>query len=678
MSIVVLFAGILALSIGIALLWSHFGRFTTQVFAAMTLIVALHLFLIYWALQTGTIFEQDHSENPLPMLRAAAAVSMFIPWLLWIIKESLVTCETEKYRTLQRSLPWLGICVVLAAFCCTNSYYHYVVENLPAYRKHDSYYAPVNFTLMVIYTLLVAQSWLQMRLQTGIRRIEMQFLVLNSGVVALLAVGLALITHYLAIPRIRLLIHLVVIAGCALSAWAVTYYRVFDVRQVFISLAQRVGLVLSLGLCIFVGSLTISTIVVQPVALILSIVIFSSVVFWLDRRSRAWLGIDGEKALSEMRRAAIDIARAEPQAEKLENMFEAFLAEKCNAPFATMLFDQGAAYAGGGLRFPKTRTGCAALCETGWATPESLTRRRATSGLADLRSFLIEHSLGVMIAAPRGSQSPSLLLALGVKANEWPFTYPEVQRLQNIAELMDNILTRSRLTMQAAERAKIEHLAMMSRGLAHDLNNLITPISSFLVHTDEKFAPGSPEREVHGSAQRSVRVMTEYVREALFFSNRFTARFESVDLGRILQEVRALTMTRANERGVKVTETTESYGKFTADAVLLQRMLVNVVSNAIDASTPGQVVALSALPGRSGWLDVRVSDEGCGISPEDLEHIFDAYFTTKRYGDEVRGFGLGLTICQKIARLHGGTISVTSQLGRGTTVAIELPVEQGS
>ena len=71
-----------------------------------------------------------------------------------------------------------------------------------------------------------------------------------------------------------------------------------------------------------------------------------------------------------------------------------------------------------------------------------------------------------------------------------------------------------------------------------------------------------------------------------------------------------------------------------------------------------------------------LSDRGSGIAPELLDRIFDPYFTTKEFGEDVRGFGLGLTIARKIAGLHGGTIRVDSSLGRGTTFTVELPVTQ--
>jgi len=532
--------------------------------------------------------------------------------------------------------------------------------------------------MIVLFAMLAWQSWREIRLQTGIRRIEMQFLVLNVTIAALLCSGLGYGKRYWKMEALMWLGIAFIIGVYAIAGWAITYYRIYDMRQVVGTLMQRSGIVVILAVAVICVERAFSATLPASIAYIVSLSLCSAVVFWLDRHSRTWLGIDGERILERMRTDVIELARTEPQPEKLSAKFDAFLCAECRTSFATLLVDQGDSYVSDRLEVVKERLGLVGLSASGWATPESLMRRRPSETLVDLREFMNERSLGLMVAAPKGSTSPALLMALGIKANEWPFTYPEVLRLQNVAELMDTILTRSRLSMQAALQAKMEHLAMMSRGLAHDLSNLITPISSFLVYTDERFARWSPEYEVHAAAQHSVRVMTEYVQEALFFSKELTPRYEVIELGRILCDVVALTVTRAAGRGVSVRTSLEYYGKVTADAVLLQRLLVNLVGNAIDASNRGQTVTLSGAPGRSGWLCFRVADEGCGIAPRNLERVFDPYFTTKSYGDDVRGFGLGLTICQKIVHLLEGTITVSSQPGRGTTMTVDLPLAQGA
>ena len=674
MAIIILFAGAASIIMGISVFWANPWRLTNQVFAGTALLLAGHSFCINRAIQAGTLFATDHTSSPVPMLRASASLLAFMPWVLGLQIDSIVEKNNGRLKILNQSIPWLLFGVVLA-ICCNTEWY-IPSYSLPTAENRGAVYTLFTFAMISAFAFLTVKSWRAVRQQSGIRRVELQFLVANISVAGILAIALAFLSHYIEVPVLRRIGNILVMIAYVVAALAITHYRVYNLRQVFISLSQLLGITLMLGCGIYLGTEGLSYLLPGGVAYLLSIVVFCSFAFWADRCSRGWLGIDGERGLLKMRSEVIELARNEPDTEAMDMKFVAFLREQCDASHAALLLDQGPLYGSGAIEFSKLRAAHVALCHSGWATPESLLRQRPTTELADLRQFMTEHSLGLMVAAPRGSSSPTLLIVLGTKTNEWPFTYPEVQRLQNVAELMDNILTRSRLTLQAVMRAKMEHLAMISRGLAHDLGNLITPVSSFLVSTDGRFAAGSPECEVHAAAYHSVRVMQDYVREALFFSKELTPQYESVVLDAIFGEVVALTATKAADRGMAVTTSSEYYGKVTADAVLLQRVLVNLVGNAIDASNRGQTVTLSAFSGRAGWICLRVADQGCGIDAENLERVFDPYFTTKRYGDDVRGFGLGLTICQKIVQLHGGTISVNSQLERGTTVIVELPTTQ--
>jgi signal transduction histidine kinase len=411
----------------------------------------------------------------------------------------------------------------------------------------------------------------------------------------------------------------------------------------------------------------------EPSGIFVTVGIASLLAFWVDQKSRDWLQRGGEQILADLRATVIAIARTEPNPDRLSKLFEEFLCARFQTTCAVLFFDQKQALESKASVLAKSHAAYPLLCGYGWATPESLQRRRSTPTLEALAGFLHENSFAVVVTSPRGSPAPSLLLALGPKSNQWPYTYPEVQRLQSIAELMDNVLARSRLATEAALKAKIEHLAMMSRGLAHDLKNLITPISSFLVHSDGRFAPGSPEAEVHAAASRSVGIMTRYVRESLFFSDRLEPKFESIELYELLYRVRELTAARAAPREVATTIVLPQNIIFVADCVLLERLLTNLVSNAIDASSPGQEVKIATAETRHGWIRLQVIDEGSGISAANLGRIFDPYFTTKHFADDLRGFGLGLTICRKIAQLHGGTISVQSELEHGTVVSVDLP-----
>jgi signal transduction histidine kinase len=102
-------------------------------------------------------------------------------------------------------------------------------------------------------------------------------------------------------------------------------------------------------------------------------------------------------------------------------------------------------------------------------------------------------------------------------------------------------------------------------------------------------------------------------------------------------------------------------------------MLGNLISNAIDASTPGQSVTVRVMNLGKRWC-FQVQDHGCGIPSEYIGRIFEPYFTTKA-GANARGFGLGLTIVHKVVQMHAGTIQVQSSPGQLTVVSVELPVQ---
>ncbi|MBI4327566.1 MAG: ATP-binding protein [Chloroflexi bacterium] len=114
------------------------------------------------------------------------------------------------------------------------------------------------------------------------------------------------------------------------------------------------------------------------------------------------------------------------------------------------------------------------------------------------------------------------------------------------------------------------------------------------------------------------------------------------------------------------------------DSVLIQRLISNLLANAIDASPSGSEIDVRLIPlDRSSadrnWYRLQIIDHGEGISRENLKRILIPYFTTKDRGSEQRGFGLGLAICRKIVHLHDGNMTIESEERNGTMVQIDLP-----
>ncbi|PYM14956.1 MAG: hypothetical protein DME18_05440 [Verrucomicrobia bacterium] len=117
------------------------------------------------------------------------------------------------------------------------------------------------------------------------------------------------------------------------------------------------------------------------------------------------------------------------------------------------------------------------------------------------------------------------------------------------------------------------------------------------------------------------------------------------------------------------------------DSILIQRLIGNLLSNAIDASPSRSTIRielqqLARTEASRDWLRIKIIDEGEGIRRDHLKRICKPYFTTKDRGDETRGFGLGLAICRQIVHLHGGNLNIASEEKKGTTVQVDLPSRQ--
>lgn len=288
---------------------------------------------------------------------------------------------------------------------------------------------------------------------------------------------------------------------------------------------------------------------------------------------------------------------------------------------------------------------------------------------------------GAEFCFPMASQNePFGLILVGRKQTGDPYTATDINLLVTLVKSMSLMVNQIRLKTQILQNQELDLLGRMSRGMAHDLNNLLTPVWTLLQLASEEEDGNTFDEELLPVALRNIKTMRAYIREALFFSENLRPDFQ---LGRLdMLIVQASELAKAS-RPKQMEVVAESPGEILAevDEVLLQRMLANLISNAIDASTEGsevrvELTRLAKTEANRDWVRVQIRDSGEGIRKEDLNRVFTPYFTTKNRGDQTRGFGLGLAICRKIVNLHGGNLSITSQLRKGTTVQVDIPTRQ--
>ena len=275
---------------------------------------------------------------------------------------------------------------------------------------------------------------------------------------------------------------------------------------------------------------------------------------------------------------------------------------------------------------------------------------------------------------------PFGLLLIGEKSSGTPYTPNDLQLLTRLVKNLSLILNQIRLKKQVLLAEELELLGRMSRGMAHDLNNLLTPVSTYLQIAKE-LANGSTDgaNELLPTCLRNVGTIQAYVKEALFFSQNHTVQIVRMPMDQLIHKVVELAEPKLKRRQVTTEMPALPPTVVEMDAVLMQRCLGNILSNAIDASPVGATIRIelqnlaATEPGRE-WVRVQVIDQGEGISRENLQRLTSAYFTTKDSGDENRGFGLGLAICRKIVHQHGGNLNITSEERKGTMVTVDLPV----
>jgi len=268
------------------------------------------------------------------------------------------------------------------------------------------------------------------------------------------------------------------------------------------------------------------------------------------------------------------------------------------------------------------------------------------------------------------------LLFLGTKVGNEPYTSTDLQLLINLSKNLSLIVNQIRLKEEVLRAQEFDLLGRMSRGMAHDLNNLLTPISTLLQLATEGHHEAYDE-ELLDVAARNVKTVRAYIKEALFFSENMRPDLQIVRLDNTIR--RSVEVARSSRRkDIAIVCVVPGDVLVEMDDVLIQRLLNNLITNAIDASMPGDEIRvelerLGKTDAAREWFRLRIVDHGEGIPKENLDRVVRPYFTTKDRGDEARGFGLGLAISRRIVALHGGQFTITSQFRRGTTVQIDLP-----
>ena len=227
--------------------------------------------------------------------------------------------------------------------------------------------------------------------------------------------------------------------------------------------------------------------------------------------------------------------------------------------------------------------------------------------------------------------------------------------------------------LQQAEKSAV--VGRLGSAIAHEIRNPLNYINLTLDHLRSKFSPEDAEKKeqfqkLTSQLKAEVARINQQISDFLNYSRPAKANLQPTDIRKVIDDSLRIVEAQAAEHNVKISVVErEDVPSVIADAEFLRSVFNNLFINALQAmDTSGGHLSVKISLDGDGFVDVDVSDTGSGIAPENIEKIFEPYFSTKETGT-----GLGLAIVQKIVDIHHGTIDVESKTSEGTRFTVKLP-----
>jgi len=245
--------------------------------------------------------------------------------------------------------------------------------------------------------------------------------------------------------------------------------------------------------------------------------------------------------------------------------------------------------------------------------------------------------------------------------------------IMGVTLLIENITERKRLREQLVEYEKLSALGQLALGAAHEINNPLLGISSYLEILIEE-ARNKKEKEEIELVLENVYRISESIRGLLNFARPTPPQFTKVNINHLVNEILSFLSHQPIFRKVKIEKILpQSLPQVTADLNQIRQVLINMFINAAQSiPDKGELTVNTYKVKFKEFIQIDISDTGVGIHKDNLKKIFDPFFTTKKR----KGTGLGLSISLSYIKNHNGYVTVKSELNQGTTFSIHLPIRQ--
>jgi nitrogen-specific signal transduction histidine kinase len=249
---------------------------------------------------------------------------------------------------------------------------------------------------------------------------------------------------------------------------------------------------------------------------------------------------------------------------------------------------------------------------------------------------------------------------------------------------MDDVTRQRLMEEEVRQAAKMESVGKLAGGVAHDFNNMLTVIKGYAELALSDAASDGLVRDYAAEIVNTASRAADLTRQLLAFGLRQTLSPRPLNLNDVVLGMEEMLGRMIGEDIELLANLADDLGTVEADPVQIEQVIMNLAANVRDAMPQGGKLILETFnavldqdyasmhvgvaPGR--YVMLAVTDTGCGMDQETLEHIFEPFFTTKEVG---AGSGLGLSTVYGIVKQHGGYIWAYSEVGRGTTFRVYLP-----
>lgn len=262
------------------------------------------------------------------------------------------------------------------------------------------------------------------------------------------------------------------------------------------------------------------------------------------------------------------------------------------------------------------------------------------------------------------------IIAVAIVANkEEEYDQSDVRQLTLLMDGMWKLMQRRRSEKALRDAESLAGIGKALSGVAHDMKTPLIAIGGFTKLVQSHMESANPDREKMGIVLKETERLEKMVKDMLDFARPLKLEKTEEDLGRIILESLKITRKLAEDHGVELQSESSGLATVTIDGARIKQVLINLVTNAIQASPRNETIYVGCRR-RGASILISVRDSGPGIAPEIRKDIFTPFFTTKK-----EGTGLGLPIVRKIVEAHKGRVEATDNPDKGVTFHVVLPVE---